>query len=96
MAASVASKGTVIGSRIAIAAQFAALLRCLAQFFWLEYSVGALVVLSRVRPFILGALVTAFFLVISVAFSFFNKPRAAIATAALNIVALFILKFWLM
>ena len=94
--ATVASRGTAIAARLAIAAQVAALLRCLAQFFWLEYSVGALVVLSRVRPFILGALVTAFFLVISVTLSFLNKPRSAIATAALNVVLLIILKFWLM
>jgi hypothetical protein len=86
----------VLASRIAVAAQFAALIRCLAQFFWLQHAFGSQLAIVQAQPFILSALVTAVCLVLSVFLSFANKHRAVIVTAALNVLVLFALKFWLL
>jgi len=87
---------TELASRIAIGAQFAALLRCLGQFFWLQHARGPSLTTVEVQPFISGAFITALFLVVSFILSFKSKHRAIVATAVLNVLALFLLKFWLL
>lgn len=57
-------------AKIAILLQFAALIRCLAEYFRLKWALGAAVTLARVQPFVVGALVAAIGAVIAVGFYF--------------------------
>jgi hypothetical protein len=49
-------------AQIGIGVQFAALIRCLGEFYRLKYTLGPAFTIARVEPFILGSLVTAIFL----------------------------------
>ena len=80
-------------ARIGICVQFAALIRCLAEYFWLEHTLGSQLSLARVEPFLLGSLVTAVFALAAVLFYFWERHRAAVMTAAANVAILFALKF---
>lgn len=80
-------------ARIGIAAQFAALIRCLGEFYRLKYTLGPAVTIARVEPFILGSLLTAIFLLGAVLFYFWCKYMLAAILAVANVLILFLLRF---
>jgi hypothetical protein len=83
-------------AQIAVAAQFAALIRCLAEYFRLEYFAPQRFSLARVEPFLVGALVCAVFAFVGVFFYFGENYKTTVAIAALNVGILLILKFTLL
>ncbi|HEY0705024.1 MAG TPA: hypothetical protein VGD60_19830 [Candidatus Acidoferrales bacterium] len=82
-----------IAARIGISAQFAALIRCLGEFYRLKYTLGAAITIARVDPFILGGLVTAIFLLGAILSYFWDKYRLAVLFALVNVLTLFVLRF---
>jgi hypothetical protein len=83
-------------AQIAVAAQFAALIRCLAEYFRLEYFAPQRFSLARVEPFLVGALVCAVFAFVGVFLYFGENYKTTVAIAALNVGILLILKFTLL
>jgi len=80
-------------ARIAIYVQFAALIRCLAEYFRLKHILGPALSLARVEPFILGALVSSVCALAAVLCYFAEKYWLAVGVATLNVAVLFWLKF---
>jgi hypothetical protein len=78
---------------IGIGAQFAALIRCLAEFYRLKYTLGPALTIARVEPFVLGSLLTAIFLLGAVFAYFWSKYILATCFAVLNVLTLFLLRF---
>lgn len=83
-------------AQLGIVVQFAALIRCLGEYFRLKYFGAASFSIARVEPFILGALVSAVSALVGVLFYFGESYRAAVAIAVLNVGILFILRFALL
>ncbi|HET7150598.1 MAG TPA: hypothetical protein VFI60_04250 [Candidatus Acidoferrum sp.] len=83
-------------AQLGIVVQFAALIRCLGEYFRLKYLGAASFSIARVEPFILGALVSAVSALVGVLFYFGESYRAAVAIAVLNVGILFILRFALL
>jgi len=84
-----------VHAKLAIAVQFAPLLRCLGEYFrvqWLEPAAT----LTRISPFIFGALVSAIGLLVAVLFYFAEKWLFTVATAAVTILTLLVLRFTLL
>ncbi len=79
-------------ARIGICVQFAALIRCLAEFYRLKHILGPLFTIARIEPFILGSSVTALFAIAAVLSYLGGKYVAAAAIAAGNVVILLVLK----
>jgi hypothetical protein len=83
-------------AQVAIAAQFAALIRCLAEYFRLEYFAAQRASFARAEPFLIGAMVSAVFTFVGVLFYFGDNCKTTVAFAALNVGILLILKFTLL
>ena len=83
-------------AQIAVAAQFAALIRCLAEYFRLEYFAPQRFSLARVEPFLLGAVVSAVFAFVGVLCYFGENYKSTVAIAAFNVGILLILRFTLL
>jgi uncharacterized membrane protein len=80
-------------AQIGICVQFAALIRCLAEYFRLKHALGPSLSTVLVEPFILGSLITAVLALTGVVFYFWDRYWAAVATGAANVAVLFALKF---
>jgi hypothetical protein len=83
-------------ARIGIGIQFAALIRCLGEFFRLKYFVVEKFSIAHVEPFMIGALVTAVLALAGILFYFAQKFLLTAITAAVNVVILFVLRFALL
>ena len=83
-------------AQIAVATQFAALIRCLAEYFRLEYVAPQSLSFARVEPFLIGALACAVFAFVGVLFYFGENYKTTAAIAALNVGILLILRFTLL
>lgn len=82
-----------VSAKVAILLQFAALIRCLAEYFRLKQMQGSEFTLVRYQPFVTGGLVAASGALIAVLFYFAEKYALATVTAAITIAALLALKF---
>jgi len=85
-----------VSAKVAILLQFAALIRCLAEYFRLKQTQGPEFTLARYQPFVIGGLVAALGALIAVLFYFTEKYMLATVTAAITIAALLALKFVLL
>lgn len=83
-------------AQIAVAAQFAALIRCLGEYFRLRYLVPREFSPARVDPFLMGALVSAVCGFVGVLFYFGENYKTTVAIASLNVGVLLILRFALL
>jgi hypothetical protein len=83
-------------AQVGIVIQFAALIRCLGEYFRLKYFVAERFSIASIEPFIIGAVVTAILVLVGVLFYFAEKYRLTTITAALNISILFVLRFTLL
>lgn len=82
--------------QIAVVVQFVALLRCLGEYFRLKYFQPASFSVTRIEPFMLGALASAVFALAGILFYFGENYKTTVAAAMLNIAILFILRFTLL
>jgi hypothetical protein len=83
-------------AQIGIVVQFAALIRCLGEYFRLKFYVAERFAIANVEPFLIGALVTAVLALVGVLFYFGESYRSTAIVAVLNIVILFVLRFTLL
>ena len=83
-------------AQVAVAVQFAALLRCLGEYFRLEYFAPRSFSIAHVEPFLVGASVCAVFAFAGVLFYFGERYKATVAIAGLNVGILVILRFALL
>ncbi len=83
-------------AQIAIVIQFAALIRCLGEYFRLKYFVTERFSFLHVEPFIIGALVTAILAFVAILFYFAEKYPLTALTSAITVVILFVLRFTLL
>ena len=83
-------------AQIGIVVQFAALTRCLGEYFRLKHFAPESLSIARIEPFILGALVSAVFALVGILFYFAENYKAATAIAVLNVGILLILRFTLL
>ena len=90
------SGGSRRTAQIGVIVQFAALIRCLGEYFRLKYFVGAGFSLPLVEPFVLGALVCALLALVGILFYFSENYKTTVAIAALNVGILLILRFTLL
>jgi len=82
-------------AQIGIVIQFAALIRCLGEYFRLKYFVVDKFSIVRIEPFIVGAAVTAILAFVAILFYFAEKYRLTAIASAINVVILFVLRFTL-
>jgi hypothetical protein len=85
--------GPQLSARIGICIQFAALIRCLGEYFRLKFFVTERFSDAQIEPFIIGALVSAIFAFAGILFYFTETYRVTAVIAALNVVILFVLRF---
>jgi len=85
-----------VSARVATLLQFAAVIRCLAEYFRLKWALGSAFTLDRYEPFVIGGLVTALGALIAVLFYFAEKYGLATVTAAITIASLLALRFVLL
>lgn len=83
-------------ARIGLGVQFAALIRCLGEYFRLKYFVAEKFSIIHVEPFMIGALVTAVLALVAILFYFAEKFWFTAITAAVNAMILFVLRFTLL
>ncbi len=83
-------------AQVGIVIQFAALIRCLGEYFRLKYFVTVSFSFTHIEPFIIGATVTAILAFVAILFYFAEKYRLTAITAAINVVVLFVLRFTLL
>jgi hypothetical protein len=83
-------------AQLGIVVQFAALLRCLGEYFRLKYFVAGSFSIARVEPFVLGASVSAVLALVGALFYFGENYKMTVAIAALNVGILLILRFTLL
>ncbi len=83
-------------AQLGIVIQFAALIRCLGEFFRLKYFVAEKFSIVHVQPFLIGALVTAVLALVGILLYFAEDHRLTAITAALNVLILFVLRFTLL
>ena len=79
-------------SRIAIFIVFLALIRLIGECFRVQAYTGHEVGFTELRPFLIGAFLTAFSCLVMTLLSFYTKHRAIIFIAALTIAALVVIK----
>lgn len=84
------------GAKIGITIQFLALVRLLAEYFRLLHIHYQHLALATVQPFILGALLTAVLVWLSVTLFFFRRYTGAMIVSAATVVLLLLYKFLLM
>jgi len=82
-------------AQMGIVVQFAALIRCLGEYFRLKYFVVDKFSIVRIEPFIVGATVTAILAFVAILFYFAEKYRLTGIASAINVVILFVLRFTL-
>jgi hypothetical protein len=80
-------------AQIGIVIQFAALIRCLGEFFRLKHFAVEKFSIANVEPFVVGALATAILALVGILFYFVESYRLTAITAALNVAILFVLRF---
>lgn len=85
-----------VSAKVGILLQFAALIRCLAEYFRLKQTLESEFTLVRYQPFVAGGLVAALGALIAVLFYFAEKYKLATVTAAITIAALLAVKFVLL
>jgi len=83
-------------AQIAITIQFAALIRCLGEYFRLKYFVTEGFSFVHVEPFVIGAVLTAILALAAVLFYFAEKYPLTTVVASLNVIILFVLRFTLL
>jgi hypothetical protein len=83
-------------AQLGVVVQFAALIRCLGEYFRLKYFATASFSIAMVEPFILGALVSAALALVGILFYFAESYKTTIAIAVLNVGVLLILRFTLL
>jgi hypothetical protein len=83
-------------AQIGIIIQFAALIRCLGEYFRLKHFVAEKFSFTNVEPFVIGAVVTAILALFGVLFYFAEKYPLAAGVASLNVIILFVLRFRLL
>lgn len=83
-------------AQFGVVVQFAALIRCLGEYFRLKYFAAASFSIARVDPFALGALVSAVLALVGILFYFGESYKTTVAIAVLNVGILFILRFTLL
>ena len=83
-------------AKIAILLQFAALIRCLAEYFRLKWVLGSAFTLARIEPFVVGGLVAAIGGLIAVLLYFVQKYVVTTVTGGITIVILLVLRLVLM
>jgi hypothetical protein len=88
--------GPQLWARIGICVQFAALIRCLGEYFRLKVFVVERFSIAHIEPFIIGALVSALFALAGILFYFNENYRLTAAIAALNVAIFFVLRFTLL
>ena len=79
-------------SKIATVIIFLALIRCISEPFRLQYYAVSTLTFEEVKPFLLGALVTAIALLIMTILFYNGKNKLIIAISILTIVLLLIIK----
>ena len=85
-----------LSARIWICIQFAALIRCLGEYFRLKFFVAESLSITHIEPFIIGAVVSASFALVGILFYFAEKYRLTAIAAVINVVILFVLRFTLL
>jgi hypothetical protein len=83
-------------AQVGIVIQFAALIRCLGEYFRLKYFVAEKFSIFHVEPFIVGAAVAAILALVAVLFYFGEKYPLTTVVASLNVIILFVLRFTLL
>ena len=83
-------------AQVGIVIQFAALIRCLGEFFRLKYFVIEKFSTGSIEPFVVGAAVTAILALVCVLFYFAEKYPLTAVVAWLNVIILFVLRFTLL
>jgi hypothetical protein len=83
-------------AQVGIIIQFAALIRCLGEYFRLKHFVIERFSIGSVEPFIAGAAVTAILALFGVLFYFAEKYPLTAVVASLNVIILFVLRFTLL
>src|SRR5260370_30894018 len=83
-------------AQLGIVIQFAALIRCLGEFFRLKYFVAEKFSIVHFQPFLIGALVTAGLALVGILLYFAEDHRLNAITAALNVLNLFVFPFTLL
>jgi hypothetical protein len=79
-------------ARISIIIVFLALIRCLSEFFRLDYLQENQLTISIIKPFVLGALVCAISCLLMTISLFYSKNRLIVIIALLTIGILFVIK----
>jgi len=82
-------------AQVGIVIQFAALIRCLGEYFRLKYFFAEKLSFTHVEPFVIGAVVTAILALVAVLFYFAEKYPFTAVVASLNVIILFVLRFTL-
>jgi hypothetical protein len=85
--------GPQLSARIGICVQFAALIRCLGEYFRLKFFVPEKFSIPHIEPFMIGALVSAVFVLAGILFYFAENYRFTAIIAVFNVVVLFVLRF---
>jgi hypothetical protein len=88
--------GPQLSARIGICIQFAALLRCLGEYFRLKFFVPEKFSIAHIQSFVIGAVVSAVLALAGVLFYFKENYRLTAIIAALNVAILFVLRFTLL
>jgi hypothetical protein len=88
--------GPQLSARIGICVQFAALIRCLGEYFRLKFFVLEKFSIVHIEPFVIGALVSAILALAGILFYFRENYRFTAIIAVLNVVVLFVLRFTLL
>jgi len=83
-------------AQIAITIQFAALIRCLGEYFRLKYIVTERFSFAHVEPFVIGAVLTAILALAAVLFYSPEKYPLTTVVASWNVIILFVLRFTLL
>lgn len=79
-------------ARIAILVQFLALIRCLAEYFRLQYVLRDRFSLAVAEPFVGAALFTAVLCACAVLLYFAGRYRLVVSAAVLNVIVLLVYK----
>lgn len=80
-------------AKVVILVQFAALIRCLAEYFRLKWVLGSALTPARIEPFIVGALIAAVGALIAVVLYFLEKYSFTAITGTITIAVLLVLRF---
>ncbi|MEP7263321.1 MAG: hypothetical protein ABI772_02420 [Bacteroidota bacterium] len=79
-------------SRVATVAVILALIRCISETFRLNYYTTDVLTFAEIKPFLIGAFITAIALLSITILSFYSKHKFIIAVSILTIILLLIVK----